>query len=67
MSLTKVQPSGLDQTQNYSVNQLSANTVLANGVNLYAFANAAFEKANTASTGSTNSARTMINSYIFGS
>lgn len=39
MSLTKVQPSGLDQSLNYSANQLSANTVVAGGVDLYEFAN----------------------------
>lgn len=48
MSLTRIQPSGIDSTQNYSVNQLSANTVVAGGVDLYAFANGAYTTANAA-------------------
>ena len=48
MSLTRIQPSGLDSTQDYAVDQLTANTVVAGGVNLYAFANSAFTTANAA-------------------
>lgn len=48
MSLTRIQPSGLDQTLNYSANQFSANTVVAGGVDLYVFANSAFTTANAA-------------------
>lgn len=47
MPLTRIQPSGIDTTKNYSVNQISANTVVAGGVDLYVFANSAFAKANT--------------------
>lgn len=50
MSLTRIQPSGIDQTKDYAVDLLTANTVVAGGVDLYAFANAAFGVANTAPT-----------------
>lgn len=46
MSLTKIQPSGIDQTKDYSVDQLTANTVVAGGVNLHSFAISAFNRAN---------------------
>ena len=49
MALTKILPSGLDSTQNYTVNTITANTVVSNGVNLFTFANAAFTAANNAS------------------
>lgn len=49
MSLTKVQPSALDTSQTYTVNQLTANTVVAGGVDLYGLANGAFAKANVPS------------------
>ena len=48
MALTKILPSGLDSTQNYTVNTITANTVVSNGVNLFTFANAAFTAANNA-------------------
>lgn len=73
---TKLQPTNLDETLNYSVNQLSANTILDGGVDILVFtnsaytqANAAFARANTGGSGTsgTNNARSMINSYIFGS
>jgi len=48
MSLTRIQPSGLDSTQDYAVDQLTANTVVAGGVDLYAFVNSAFTTANAA-------------------
>ena len=46
MALTKIQPSALDLTQNYSVNQLSANTVLDGGIEVISVANSAFDRAN---------------------
>lgn len=70
---TKLQPTNLDPTLNYSMNQLSANTILDNGVEVLAAANAAFlhansafSKANTGTTGGATNARSMINSYVFG-
>lgn len=50
MPLTKIQPSGIDQTQDYSVNQVTANTVIAGGVNVLSQANTALSQANTAIT-----------------
>ena len=50
MPLTKIQPSGIDQTQDYSVNQVTANTVVAGGVNVLSQANTALSQANTALT-----------------
>ncbi len=54
MPLTRIQPSGIDQTLDYSVDQLTANTVVVSGVNILNSANAAnnlaqaaFTKANT--------------------
>jgi hypothetical protein len=44
---TKFQPTNVDAQYNYSVNQLSANTITANGTNLLAYTNAAFAFANT--------------------
>jgi hypothetical protein len=49
MALTKILPSSLDSTQNYTINTITANTVVSNGVNLFTFANAAFTAANNAS------------------
>ena len=59
MSLTKIQPSGLDQTLNYSVDSLTANTITVGGVgftDVFNAANsgsdlaqAAYTEANTAS------------------
>jgi len=49
---TKLQPSNIDASLNYSVNQLAANTVLDNGVRVITVANSAFNKANTAQTDS---------------
>lgn len=49
---TKLQPTNLDPTLNYSVNQLSANTVLDGGVEILLVANSAYNKANTAQTDS---------------
>lgn len=45
---TKLQPTNLDPTLNYSVNQLSANTILDGGVEVLVVANAAYQQANTA-------------------
>jgi hypothetical protein len=45
---TKIQPTNIDQTLNYSMNQVLANTVLVNGTDLLVYANAAFLQANTA-------------------
>ena len=45
---TRIQPFVVDTTANYSMNQLSANTVVANGVNLITLVNAAYAQANTA-------------------
>lgn len=54
MPLTRIQPSGIDQTLDYSVDQLTANTVVVSGVNILDSANAvnnlaqaAFNAANT--------------------
>lgn len=54
MPLTRIQPSGIDQTLDYSVDQLTANTVVVSGVNILNSANAvnnlaqaAFTQANT--------------------
>jgi hypothetical protein len=54
MALTKIQPSGIDQTLDYSVDQLTANTVVVSGVNIFNYtsaannlAQAAFIQANT--------------------
>ena len=44
---TRIQPFVVDTTANYSMNQLSANTVVANGVNLITLINAAYAQANT--------------------
>jgi hypothetical protein len=73
MPLTRIQPSGIDQTLDYSVDQLTANTVVVSGVNILNSANAAnnlaqaaFEKANTGGVSGTNNARSIINSYVFG-
>ena len=48
MALTKIQPSGLDTTQNYSVNTLSANTIYDGGTEIIAIANTALQQANSA-------------------
>jgi hypothetical protein len=45
---TKIQPSNLNQTLNYSINQLAANTVLSGGVDLKSYTDASFTQANTA-------------------
>lgn len=45
---TKLQPSNIDVTLNYSMNQLAANTVTVNGTDLFAFASAAYDTANNA-------------------
>lgn len=48
MALTRVQPSAIDSSQNYSVNTLSANTVLDGGIEIISIANGAFLQANSA-------------------
>lgn len=48
MALTKIQPSGIDQTKDYSVDQLTANTVVAGGVNLHNFSILSYGHANAA-------------------
>ena len=53
MSLTKIKPGSLDVTQDYAFNQLTANTAVVGGVNLYQFANAAFTSANAAGSSAT--------------
>jgi hypothetical protein len=70
---TKLQPANIDQTLDYSVDQLSANTVIVSGVDVLGYAqsafiqaNAAFIKANTGGVSGTNNARSIINSYVFG-
>ena len=50
---TKLQPANLDETLNYSVNQISANTVVAGGVDLFVFANNAYTSANNAGSNDT--------------
>lgn len=50
---TKLQPANLDETLNYSVNQISANTVVAGGVDLFVFANNAYTAANNSGSGQT--------------
>lgn len=50
---TKIQPANIDQSLDYTVDQLTANTVVAGGVDLYAFANAAFTSANAAGSSAT--------------
>lgn len=42
---TKLQPANIDQTLNYSVDQLSANTVVVSGVDILTQANTAITKA----------------------
>jgi hypothetical protein len=60
MPLTRIQPSGIDQTLDYSVDQLTANTVVVSGVNILNSANAANNLAqaafNAANTGTVASA-----------
>jgi hypothetical protein len=51
MPITRILPSGIDSSLNFAVNQLVANTVLANNVDVLAFANAAFNRANTSGAG----------------
>lgn len=48
MPLTRIQPSGIDQTLDYSVDQLTANTVVVSGVNILDSANAANNLASSA-------------------
>ena len=45
---TKLQPTNIDPSLNYTMNQVSANTVVSNGINILSQANAAFSQANTA-------------------
>ncbi len=42
---TKLQPANIDQTLDYSVDQLSANTVVVSGVNILTQANTAITTA----------------------
>jgi hypothetical protein len=44
---TKIQPTNIDQTLDYSVDQLSANTVVVSGVDVLGYAQSAFLQANT--------------------
>lgn len=45
MALTKIQPSGIDSTKDYAVDQLTANTVVVSGVNVLNQANTAITMA----------------------
>jgi hypothetical protein len=45
---TKLQPANIDQTLDYSVDQLSANTVIVSGVDVLSYAQSAFIQANSA-------------------
>ena len=69
---TKIQPTNLDTSLNYSVNKLTVSGVDVLGYAQSAFlqANTSFNQANTGGTGGsggTNNARSMINLYVFGS
>lgn len=64
MPLTKIQPSGLDQTQNYSVNQVTANTVVAGGVDVLSQANTALSQANAAFSQANTAITTVNTSYV---
>jgi hypothetical protein len=71
---TKIQPANIDQTLDYSVDQLSANTVVVSGVDVLGYAQSAFSRANSAyaqantgggTTSGTSQAKTMIFSMVF--
>jgi hypothetical protein len=57
---TKIQPANIDQTLDYSVDQLSANTVVVSGVDVLSYAQSAFLQANSSFV-QANSAYTQAN------
>ena len=66
MALTKIQPSGLDTTQTYSVDQVTANTVVVSGVSIKTYADSSYTQANAAnnlSQSAYNKANTGFNIY----
>jgi len=54
MSLLKILPSAVDSTSNYTFGNVSANYVTSNGIDLGAYVQAAFDKANTGVSTSTD-------------
>jgi hypothetical protein len=55
MAITKIQPTGLDTTQTYTVNQLTANAAVVAGINVSSYITGAYGQANTGNTLATSS------------